>query len=123
MKDMCTTASTRHQSANHVHRQTATSAPRVVHCKKESYDVYIGRPSKWGNPFSHKEGTLAKFKVRSRQEAIDAYRKWITEGDGRHLLEDLPELQGKTLGCWCKPQACHGDVLADLVARNIAGRT
>jgi hypothetical protein len=94
--------------------------PRVVHCKKEPYDVYIGRPSKWGNPFSHKEGTLAKFKFLSRQEAIDAYRKWITEGGGRHLLEDLHELRGKTLGCWCKPQSCHGDVLADLVARHLA---
>ncbi len=28
--------------------------PKVVHCKIEDYDVYIGRPSKFGNPFSHK---------------------------------------------------------------------
>ena len=50
--------------------------PRVVHCKKEPFDVYIGRgvwngeKSKWGNPFSHKEGTLAEFQVSSRKEAI-----------------------------------------------------
>jgi hypothetical protein len=117
MKDMCTTASTRHQPANQVHPQTAPGAPRVVHCKKEPYDVYIGRPSKWGNPFSHLEGTRAQFKVSTRQEAIDAYRKWITEGNGRHLLKDLHELEGKTLGCWCKPQACHGDILSELVVR------
>ena len=89
---------------------------KVVHCKKEKYDVYIGRPSKWGNPFTHKKtGTVAEFVVNNRDEAVDAYRKWITEGDGKHLLDDLYELKGMTLGCWCKPKSCHGDVLAELV--------
>ena len=87
---------------------------RAVHCKRERYDIYIGRPSKWGNPFSHKAGTMAEFMVGSRQEAIDAYRRWITEGEGKHLLDDIHELKGKVLGCWCKPLACHGDILAEL---------
>lgn len=90
---------------------------KVVHWKKEKCDVYIGRPTKWGNPFSHKKGTQAKFLVSSREEAIEAFRKWITEGDGMHLLSDIGELKGKTLGCWCKPLACHGDVLAELADR------
>jgi len=82
---------------------------KVVHCKRESYDVYIGRPSKWGNPFSHKAGTLAKYKVASREEAVYAYEEWLkTQPD---LLAALPELRNKTLGCWCAPLACHGDVL------------
>jgi len=87
---------------------------KVVHCKRENFDVYIGRPSKWGNPFSHKKGTQAKFLVSSREEAIAEFRKWITEGEGMHLLEDLHELKDKTLGCWCKPLSCHGDVLSEL---------
>jgi len=89
---------------------------KVVHCKKLTYDVYIGRPSKWGNPYTFKQDgkTLAKFVVGSREEAIEAYREWITNGDGKHLLSDLHELKGKTLGCYCKPLACHGDVLAEL---------
>src|ERR1700735_3441826 len=87
---------------------------RVVHCKRQPYDIYIGRPSKWGNPFSHKDGTLAKYKVHTREAAVEAYRKWITVGDGKYLLEHLHELKGKTLGCWCKPQSCHGDILAKL---------
>lgn len=87
----------------------------VVHCKKAKYDVYIGRPSKWGNPFTNRPGTKAEFILPTRAEAINAYRKWITEGEGKHLLKDLHELKGKTLGCWCKPQSCHGDVLAELV--------
>jgi|TARA_R110000868_G_scaffold195851_1_gene441596 hypothetical protein len=91
---------------------------KVVHCKKESYNVYIGRPSKWGNPFTHRPDgkTLAKYVVKDRDTAVNAYREWITNGDGKHLLDDLHELKGgKILGCWCKPQACHGDVLLELL--------
>jgi hypothetical protein len=87
----------------------------VVHCKKHPYDVYIGRPSKWGNPFTHLDkNTVARFKVNTREEAISSYKKWITLGEGRHLLNDLHELNGKVLGCWCSPQPCHGDVLKEL---------
>jgi hypothetical protein len=91
----------------------------VVHCKKSKYDVYIGRPSKWGNPFTHiNDGkTLAKYVVGSRDEAVERYREWITDGDGKHLLNDLVELKGKKLGCWCKPKSCHGDVLIELIKK------
>lgn len=85
---------------------------KVVHCKKEKYDVYIGRPSKWGNPFSHKEGTRAKFKVATREEAVLKYKEWILTQE--HLIKSLHELKGKILGCWCKPKMCHGDILAEL---------
>jgi len=85
---------------------------KVVHCKKEPYDVYIGRPSKWGNPFSHRSGTQARFVVATRDEAIERYREWIMQQE--HLLADLHELRGKVLGCWCAPQSCHGDVLVEL---------
>jgi len=87
---------------------------KVVHCKKAPFDIYIGRPSKWGNPFSHKSGTKARFLVNTREEAIDAYKTWITSGEGQHLLKDLHELKGKVLGCWCHPQRCHGDILSEL---------
>jgi hypothetical protein len=87
---------------------------KVVHCKKEHYDVYIGRPSKWGNPFSHLPNSIAKYKVNNREEAIEKFEEWITKGGGQHLLNDLHELKGKTLGCWCAPQSCHGDVLLKL---------
>lgn len=91
---------------------------KVVHCKIENYNVYIGRPSKWGNPFTHKQDgkTLAKYIVEDRDAAVNAYREWITNGEGKHLIDDLHELKGgKILGCWCKPQACHGDVLLELL--------
>lgn len=81
---------------------------KVVHCKKEHYDIYIGRPTKWSNPFViGKDGT--------RQEVLAKYRKWIMKQP--NLLEDLHELKGKVLGCWCKPQACHGDILVELLEK------
>jgi hypothetical protein len=82
---------------------------KVVNCKYEPFDVYIGRPSKWGNPFSEKTGTLAKFKVATRKEAIQKYAEWIVQQP--ELMKDLHELRDKTLGCWCKPKSCHGDIL------------
>jgi hypothetical protein len=82
----------------------------VVNLKKEPYEVYIGRGSKWGNPYSHREGTLAKFTVNNRREAIKKYEEYLLSNED--LLRDLTELKGKVLGCFCKPKSCHGDVLA-----------
>lgn len=84
----------------------------VVHCKKEPYDIYIGRPSCWGNPFSHKDNTWAIFKTKTREEAIERFKEYLLNTP--ELMNKLPELKGKVLGCWCSPLACHGDVLAEL---------
>lgn len=76
----------------------------VTH-KRNHHDVYIGRPSKWGNPFHiGKDG--------AREEVIAKYEGWIKSRPA--LLAVLPELQNKILGCFCHPKACHGDVLARL---------
>lgn len=70
------------------------------------YDVYIGRPSIWGNPFRiGVDGT--------REEVIEKYRRYILKN--KTLLARLPELKGKRLGCYCAPLSCHGDVLVELV--------
>jgi hypothetical protein len=89
-----------------------TPTTRVVHCKREQYDVYIGRKTRdmsgsiWGNPFQiGKDGT--------REEVIAKYRQYILSKP--ELLGQLESLRGKTLGCWCSPQACHGDVLVELL--------
>ncbi len=52
-----------------------------------------------GNPYTHKTGTLAKYKTGTRAEAVEKYREWILQGEGKYLLDDLHELKGKTLGC------------------------
>lgn len=87
------------------------------YCGNPENSVYIGRPSKWGNPFSHKEGTLAKYRVDSREEAIAKHRQWIDwilEKDKDALTRLQKELKGKHLVCWCSPAACHGDYLLEL---------
>lgn len=74
----------------------------VVHCKAKPYDVYIGRPSEWGNPFViDKDGT--------REEVIAKYETWLLQQP--ELLAKVSTLKNKILGCFCKPAACHGDVL------------
>ena len=83
---------------------------KVVHCKKEPFDVYIGRPSRFGNPFSHRTGTAAQYVVPTREEAVRKYEEWLMSQP--ELVEAAKqELKGKILGCWCAPLACHGDVL------------
>jgi len=91
-------------------KHNTTSVPvgptRVVHCKRDRYDVYIGRPSKWGNPYViGRDGT--------REQVIAKYRAWVLCRP--ELVAALGELRGKVLGCWCPPQPCHGDVLVDLI--------
>lgn len=83
----------------------------VVHCKRQRFDVYIGRPSKWGNPFTiGKDGT--------REDVIEKYKQWI-RGQSQ-LMKDLSELKNKVLGCWCAPKLCHGDILVGLT-KKVAG--
>lgn len=86
-------------------------ATRVVHCKRERFDVYIGRPSKWGNRFQI-QGKSSRFKTQPAADPIAAYREWVMAQPD--LVAALPELRGKVLGCWCKPGPCHGDVLVEL---------
>jgi hypothetical protein len=83
----------------------------VVHCKREAFDVYIGRGrgecGRWGNPFRiGPDGT--------REQVIAKYRAWLWGeiASGAIALEDLAALSGKVLGCWCSPSPCHGEVLA-----------
>lgn len=96
----------------------------VVNIKKHKCDIYVGRPSEWGNKWSHikDKNTLAEFVVGSREEAISEYEKWILTQ--QHLIDKLHLLKGKKLGCWCTdcerwtPQTkmiCHAQVLQKLI--------
>ena len=89
----------------------------VVHCKKEPFDVYIGRPSKWGNPYSHLPNANATT-VEDRTTAIKYYKKhlWNQIRRGNISIQDLAQLDNKTLGCWCHPKPCHGTVLLQAAA-------
>ena len=76
--------------------------------RSSATQLYIGRPSKWGNPFvMGRDG--------SRTEVIAKYRAWIVAQPT--LMNALDELRGRDLVCWCAPLACHGDVLVELANR------
>lgn len=74
-------------------------------CPKDA--VYVGRPSRWGNPARIGTGV-------TRDVAIDLYRAYLKTPQGQTLLEGIKELQGKDLVCWCSPLPCHADVLLEL---------
>ena len=79
---------------------------RVVNLRHEEYDVLIARPSKWGNPFQiGRDG--------DRERVIKLYEFHVCRRPD--LLAALPEMAGQRLGCHCKPEACHGDVLLKLL--------
>lgn len=90
---------------------------RVVHLQKEDYDVLIARPSIWGNPYTHikDRGTLAEFIVDTREEAIEKYREYLLNNE--YLMSRIHELDGKILGCWCKPLSCHGDIIIEILTQ------
>lgn len=85
-------------------------------------NIYIGRnmsfyvpgttKSKWSNPYSVKK--------YGRELSIEMYKQYIT--DSKERTDQLDELEGKTLGCWCKPESCHGDILFKLLQEKITAR-
>lgn len=84
-------------------------SPTIINLYKEPFEVYIGRNPehgnpKWGNPFNQKELQL--------WESLALYEDYIRNSPT--LWDSLDELDGKTLGCYCKPKPCHGDVLVNL---------
>jgi hypothetical protein len=79
---------------------------RVVNLRNENFDVYIGRGSKWGNPFR-----MRNTSDEERSRVCAEYEKWFWTTD---LPSQIHELKGKVLGCYCKPKRCHGDFLAAL---------
>lgn len=77
--------------------------------------VYIGRSTKWGNPYPM--GMAPEF--YTREQVIKAFRKYLHRK--LSLAEAArTELKDKVLVCWCAPLACHGDVLAEVA--NEAGK-
>ena len=99
-----------------IRKGRAMSKPIVFHWKKQANlcfrserpAIYVGRPSRWGNPFRiGRDGT--------REEVIRKFRDSLTEQD---LIEIRHDLRGANLGCWCAPKACHADVLLEIANKD-----
>jgi len=88
---------------------------------------YIGRNNQGnvlGNPYTHKTGTLAQYKVSSREEAISKYESYFKESynnndEFKRTIDEIYNcyLEGNKvyLGCWCKPSSCHGDIIKKFI--------
>ena len=85
-------------------------------------NIYIGRnagkytqrgvkESKWANPFICCDWEMAKAEWVV-EDLVNCYEKYVRKN--AVLMNSLHELEGKQLGCWCKPGLCHGDVLIKL---------
>ena len=90
-----------------------------------SYE-YIGRPSILSNPYTHLDlhKTKAKYRVNSRDEAIDQYREYLIyeiQNGNVAIINELYRLaeivKNKTLilSCWCFPKRCHGEVIKEMI--------
>ena len=81
-------------------------SPNVIHVRDVRHgmtSVYVGRPSKWGNPFViGVDGT--------REEVIAKYETWLL-AQPELIADAVIELKGMALVCFCAPNPCHGDVL------------
>lgn len=85
--------------------------------------VYVGRPTKWANPFKVGELRLAcrgrgAVRVMTRQHAVELYRECahytVRKGPA------IKELRGKDLACWCPlDEPCHADVLLEWANREV----
>ena len=83
---------------------------RIVNVNNSSYDVFIGRPSKFGNPFIiGRDGT--------RSEVIEKYRHYLDRAiaSGFITVEEILALKGERLGCFCAPHRCHGEVIIEKI--------
>lgn len=77
-----------------------------LHTTKEGDYIFIGRPSKWGNPFiKGRDGT--------RQQVCDKYDNWFRDQirTNSTFRKEIEELKGKVLACYCVPQRCHGQTI------------
>lgn len=85
----------------------------VVNLKKDKYDVYIGRGSPFGNPFKIGKTYGICYRSITREQAIELYKPWFYMNiQGKPgFKEAVLKLKDKKLGCYCKPLACHGDII------------
>lgn len=90
-----------------------TPQTTVVNIKHMPYEVYIGRAGRgqdgyFGNPFRLAAG-------KTRGTTLDDYSKYFYNklNTDPEFKRKIHELKGKVLGCFCKPYACHGDIIAN----------
>lgn len=103
------------ESTRHTHQTTLSGEVKTdlvnVNTHGRAGVRMIGRSTRFGNPFRMKKDGGDY----SREGCVEAYREWFHEKIENDLefRAAVEELRGETLGCYCKPQACHGDVILE----------
>ena len=70
---------------------------------------FPGQSSEWCNPYKITNEL-------SRDECLDKYTKYLTSKlKDKKTMKRFMLLKGKNLGCWCYPEACHGDVIKNFL--------
>jgi hypothetical protein len=114
-------------------RKPLTSKPRRIQLKRTKgwkmpeNTVKVDRSTKWGNPFvvgatypgiDDDHNIIGKYLCETQTEAVEWFRDWVMS---ERFFEDLKEIRGKNLACWCplterdgKPVPCHADVLLEI---------
>lgn len=104
----------------------------VVNIRTSTHTLYIGRPKTgkpwgFGNPFIvGRDGT--------HDDCVDKFSRWLGTGNNngnpdatnerrQWILYHIPDLEGHQLGCFCKPNACHGDTLVAILNEHLWSTT
>jgi len=100
---------------------------KVVNIYKEKYDIYIGRPGKnqdgyFGNPVAlGKLCPICQNTHIDRGSTLPCYKKYFESRlqNDNEFKSRIFTLRGKTLGCFCAPLPCHGNVIAEYLENHI----
>lgn len=110
------------------------SGIHVYNITKEEYNgsnvFYCGRGSVLGSPYTHIKDrtTKALYVVKDRDTAIEMYGNYfdVMYGSNKKFTDVVDEIYGKYkngedvyLGCYCKPQSCHCDVIVDKLRKRL----
>lgn len=94
----------------------------IVNLASDKYDIYIGRSKTkqfhFGNPFSFKKSDCYHITVPTLDHSLINFYDWLrgtsyqdVEPERRlWIIDNIDKLKGKTLGCYCRPKKCHGDI-------------
>ena len=97
------------------YQTTLTGDPKTDLVNVERHDSdevrMVDRSTKFGNPFRLEEDGGEY----TREQSVEEYREWFKNKiqTDPEFREAVKQLRGETLGCWCKPKKCHGDVILE----------
>jgi hypothetical protein len=111
-----------------VDRPIRVQLSRLKGWRKPDNTVVVSRPSRWGNPYDWREwiedwkacrvGPVEQGRDWCQARAVQSFKDDIEDGLLPDIMNNIAELRGKNLACWCKPGTpCHADTLLEIANR------